>query len=57
MYMFQGVMPVKRFDFCKDCYMVFNISKDYQTEKNRRENRSYFAFSKFFVCNFIHEAL
>ena len=57
MYMFQGVIPVKRFDFCKDCYMVFNISEDPQTEENRRENRSYFAFSKFFVCNFIHEAL
>ena len=57
MYMFQGVMPVKRFAFCKDCYMVFNISEDYQTEKNRQENRSYFAFSKFFVCNFIHDAL
>ena len=26
MYMFQGVMPVKRFAFCKDCYMFFNIS-------------------------------
>ena len=27
MYMFQGVMPVKRFDFCKDCYMFLTFQK------------------------------
>ena len=44
-------------DFLLNSLLVFNTSEDHQTEKNRRKNRSQFAFSKFFVCNFIHDAL